>query len=338
MRAPTLLAIAFLGVYCAPGRADACAGPDDMSVNDLSLAQVASPGDQVAERLIDVAKGKNEPLLVRTNALDILAKLSKAKRAPSLKKDAAAMPAGPASVNPDPGAAKPDPAILAALTDFLKKPPVKDYEKDFFLLHVVEVLGAIGPDARDALPELARIRSTDYTLRNAIADAEQSITQPPPAAKTPASPDVTKLLSDLANETQDPAKRLAAAKALSNPPAGSDSSPIIAGLLKAMQDPDSDVAIVAAESAHHMIISSNAKQGSNSTTQFVIALIKMFSSPYAVVRIAAAGNLGAIGPDAANALCPLRHLAKHDCNADVRCVAKNAERMITQALSTCCHD
>ena len=113
---------------------------------------------------------------------------------------------------------------VGCLGGLLRDPPVEDYDKDFFVLHVAQALEGIGFDARPAIPALLKKKGTDPTLDIAIDSAVQSILQAPaptPPAAPPSKAIKELIEKDLKNKS-DPTVRLAAAKLLGTNPNATD--------------------------------------------------------------------------------------------------------------------
>jgi len=172
--------------------------------------------------------------------------------------------------------------------------------------YAIEAIGQMGTGAREAVPALIRAKGAVPAFEQTIDTALRNLLQS-------SDPNVFSLL--VALRDNDPAVRLAAAKALRRYPA--DLAVVEPALREAAKgDPDPDVRKVAAESAQEVVKAEVAR------------LARLLKESDENVRLLAAKALGRMGPAARDAVPALKEAAAKDADSDVRCVAEGALKKI----------
>lgn len=166
---------------------------------------------------------------------------------------------------------------------------------------VIDALGAIGSPARVSLPTLASAAGRSTDIDQAIKRATTVLTGADDAA------DIGKLTEQLAS--RDPSTRLRAAKALGR--VGPAAAVAYQGLVTAITDADGDVRRAAIAAVR--LVRPDARP----TEAIVRAYVLDLADPDDTVRLAAARNLGKLGPAAVAAAAALAAIAD-DPDRDVR--------------------
>ena len=187
--------------------------------------------------------------------------------------------------------------------------------------HVVQALGAMGSDARDALPSIVEFSGYEANLTAAVKTAVQAILKPVAVAPPPhaTGKSTTDWLADLAN-MKDAATRVTAAKALGDLADPSALAPLATA---AASDPNPDVKMNAGAAFAKLtaVVQLNRKQ-------YVTSLASMMDKANDVsLRIIAAKKLGELGNDALPAVDALT-AASTEADPDLKQVALNALKRI----------
>jgi HEAT repeat protein len=199
---------------------------------------------------------------------------------------------------------------VPVLVKFLDDPDEKKAAREVLgpYYQAIQVLGRVGPSAREAVPTLVRAKGIAPTYDQAIEIALENIL-------TPAAGTVYTLLGQLRDN--DPSVRLMAAKTLRFYPA--EAGLAMPALRESItHDPDADVKAVARESLKLL------------TQAEVNRLAQLLKDRDENVRLLAAKALGRMGADAAPAVPALKDVADKDTDADVRAVAKSAVEKIAR--------
>ncbi len=180
-------------------------------------------------------------------------------------------------------------------------------------------LGAIGPDAGEAVPALAAALRDDPDPQ-VRGDAALALAKMAPASRT-AVPALAEALSD-----ENPLTRMNAALALFR--LKEEARPAIPALTRAVKDPRNEQYLnTFAVTIREMAVLALGRAGAG-TAEVVPALAEALEDARTdLARRAAAQALGEVGPEARPAVPQLRGLL-HDENADVRLAVEEALRKI----------
>lgn len=186
-------------------------------------------------------------------------------------------------------------------------------------------LGAIGADAPEAVPVLAKILTEDSSgvMRN---EAALALTKMAPASKA-AVPQLAQALED-----QDDFVRMNAANALGKLRA--DAHQAVPALIKALKDPRNLTNMEAFPYTIQEMVALSLGRASTGTTEGVPALLEALPKAGGEykMRKAVARALGEVGPQAKDAVPRLRDLLD-DNDLDVRDAAEEALQKITGAAT-----
>jgi hypothetical protein len=151
MRRRVLLAVAIVLPGLMLGRPAGAAAALPPPKPDSAPAKAKAA---VRELLAIAAGTHDEPLRIRTAALDTLGLLAPKQDPPTTS------------------------LLVSGLKGLLQTPPRNESERAFFVWHAVQALGRVGPPAIEALPDLVRAKGLDPVVNAAIDDAIRSVATP----------------------------------------------------------------------------------------------------------------------------------------------------------------
>jgi hypothetical protein len=230
--------------------------------------------------LIDLAQNNNVFLLKRTAAIDELGQVSTQDMKSIL-------------------------FIQDSFKSLLNKPSgLKDYETNFFRLHVVQAMASSSVDLSSLAPDLCNYVGGEKILNDAITTTLTKIRPPPPttppATVSTNAGNIKTWLGDLLNKDAKPAARITALTSLQGLLTAGvqvDVNQILQGLINAPPGPDPSTTILLAKLAKPAYDAATKIKDQQSKTAYIKLLGNMLDPTKSTVFVEAAQALGLIGPD-----------------------------------------